>query len=263
MFDNVCKFLAETFSTDFATWLLGEPIALTELSPNELSLEPIRADALILLQSSEVVLHLEFQTQPDADMPFRMIDYRLRVYRRFPHKRMRQVVIYLKQTSSELVQKNIFAIPGTRHEFEVIRLWEQPTEILLQYAGLLPLAVLGATEDRSRILRQVAQEIEAVNDRRQQSNVAAATSILAGLVLDQRLIQRILRQDVMKESVIYQEIKAEGLAEGRAEGLQQGIQEGIRRVAMNLLKTGMPVEEIVKVTGLSVEQIQSLQQDTE
>jgi predicted transposase YdaD len=23
MFDNVCKFLAETFSTDFATWLLG------------------------------------------------------------------------------------------------------------------------------------------------------------------------------------------------------------------------------------------------
>jgi predicted transposase YdaD len=47
MFDNVCKFLAETFSTDFATWLLGEPIALTQLSPNELSLEPIRADALL------------------------------------------------------------------------------------------------------------------------------------------------------------------------------------------------------------------------
>ncbi len=259
MFDNVCKFLAETFSTDFATWLLGEPIALTELSPNELSLEPIRADALILLQSSEVVLHLEFQTQPDADMPFRMIDYRLRVYRRFPHKRMRQVVIYLKQTSSELVQQNTFAIPGTRHEFKVIRLWEQPTEILLQYAGLLPLAVLGATDDRSRILRQVAQEIEAVNDRRQQSNVAAATSILAGLVLDQGLIQRILRQDVMKESVIYQEIKAEG----RAEGLQQGIEQGIRRVAVNLLKSGMSVEEVVKVTGLSVEQVHSLQQQTE
>jgi predicted transposase/invertase (TIGR01784 family) len=192
-------------------------------------------------------------------MPFRMIDYRLRVYRRFPHKRMRQVLIYLKQTSSELVQQNTFAIPGTCHEFEVIRLWEQPTEILLQYAGLLPLAVLGATDDRSRILRQVAQEIEAVNDRRQQSNVAAATSILASLVLDQRLIQRILRQDVMKESVIYQEIKAEG----RAEGLQQGIEEGIRRVAMNLLKSGMPVEEVVKMTGLSVEQVHSLQQETE
>ena len=47
MFDTICKFLIETFSTDFASWLLGEPIALTELSPSELSLEPIRADVLI------------------------------------------------------------------------------------------------------------------------------------------------------------------------------------------------------------------------
>ena len=133
MFDNICKFLAENFSTDFATWLLGEPISLTELSPSELSLEPIRADALILLQSTELLLHLEFQTQPDANIPFRMIDYRLRGYRRFPHKQMRQVVIYLKETASELVQQNTFTIPGTRHEFEVIRLWEKPTEEFLQY----------------------------------------------------------------------------------------------------------------------------------
>ena len=86
MFDNICKFLAENFSSDFATWLLGEPITLTELSPKELSLEPIRADALILLQSEQNILHLEFQTQADAEIPFRMIDYRLRVYRRFHTK---------------------------------------------------------------------------------------------------------------------------------------------------------------------------------
>jgi predicted transposase/invertase (TIGR01784 family) len=84
MFDNVCKFLAESFSTDFASWLLGEAVTLTELSPSELSLEPIRADALILLQSDQLVLHLEFQTLPKAEIPFRMNDYRLRVYRKFP-----------------------------------------------------------------------------------------------------------------------------------------------------------------------------------
>ena len=93
MFDNVCRFLAESFSADFATWLIGESIELTQLSPSELSLEPIRADALILLQSDEIVLHIEFQTEPKAQIPFRMADYRLRVYRRFPNKRMRQVVI--------------------------------------------------------------------------------------------------------------------------------------------------------------------------
>ncbi|CCQ65418.1 Conserved hypothetical protein 1784 [Crocosphaera watsonii WH 0402] len=33
MYDNVCKFLAERFSRDFANWLLNEPIELTELKP--------------------------------------------------------------------------------------------------------------------------------------------------------------------------------------------------------------------------------------
>ena len=53
MFDNVSKFLAENFSEDYATWLLGRPVTLTKLSPTELSLEPIRADSLILEQSED------------------------------------------------------------------------------------------------------------------------------------------------------------------------------------------------------------------
>lgn len=263
MFDNVCKFLAESFSADFASWLLGESISLTELSPSELSLEPIRADTLILLQSPEIVLHLEFQTQPDEDMAFRMIDYRLRVYRRFPHKRMRQVVIYLKKTNSELVYQNAFSIPGTRHEFEVIRLWEQPSDIFFRYPGLLPFAVLGETNDRAETLRQVAQEIPDIAERRTQSNVAAATSILAGLVLDKGLIKRLLRRELMQESVIYQELIEEGEAKGEAKGLAKGLSQGIQLVAANLIKNGMAVEEIAKVTGLTVEQVQLLRQQQE
>jgi len=184
----VCKFLAESFSDDFAQWLLGEPVSLSQLSPRELSLEPIRADALILLQSAELVLHIEFQTEPKAEIPFRMLDYRLRVYRRYPKKRMHQVVIYLKPTSSELVYQESFDIPKTRHEFQVIRLWEQPEELFWQSSGLLPLVVLSQTKDRRETLREVAQRIEQIEEHRQRSNVAASTAILAGLVLDKKFI---------------------------------------------------------------------------
>jgi predicted transposase/invertase (TIGR01784 family) len=236
MFDNVCKFLAESFSRDFAQWLLGEPIELTQLRPAELSVEPIRADALILLESEEIVLHLEFQTQPDAEMPFRMADYRLRLYRRYPHKGMRQVVIYLKPTGSPLVRQNVFAIPGTRHEFEVIRLWEQPQEDLLQFPGLFPLAVLSRTENRAKTLAEVAQRIENLPNRREQSNVAAATAILAGLVLEKKLIRQVLREEIMRESVIYQEIVAEATAKGKAEGKAEGIQEGEAALIVRLLR---------------------------
>jgi len=125
MFDNICKFLAETYSTDIATWLLGQPIHLTQVQPQELAVEPIRADRLILLESEGLLLHLEFQTKADPQIPFRMLDYWTRAYRRFPDKEMRQIVIYLKATSSDVVYQSKFERGKTSHEFEVIRLWEQ------------------------------------------------------------------------------------------------------------------------------------------
>lgn len=207
MFDTICRFLVETFSTDFATWLLGEPVALTELSPSELSLEPIRTDALILLQSDEIVLHIEFQTVPNANIPFRMADYRLRVYRRFPQKQMRQVVVYLQQTNSDLAQQTTFSLERTRHEFDAIRLWEQPTATFFDSPGLLPFAVLSKVDDRAQVLQQVSLAIDQLPDQRMQNNLAASASILAGLVLEEALIQQVLRRDLMQESVIYQSIQ--------------------------------------------------------
>ena len=265
MFDNICKFIAETFTTDLATWLLGKPVDLTQLSPKELSSEPIRADALILLQSEEVILHLEFQTQPDASIPFRMADYRLRVYRRFPQKSMYQVVIYLTETKSPEVYKDRFEIDSLQHEFRVIRLWEQPTAVFLGSSGLLPFAVLSNTNNQATTLQRVADEINKVADKRMQSNLTASTAVLAGLVLKQEVIQRLLRQDIMRESVIYQLIRTEGKQEGIQQGIQQGIQEGKQEgkqeIALNLLGEGMTIEAIARVTGLSVEVVQKLQQE--
>jgi predicted transposase/invertase (TIGR01784 family) len=214
MFDNTCKFLAESFSEDFASWLLGESITMTKLSPSELGLEPIRADALILLSSEDFILHIEFQTEPDPTMPFRMADYRLRIFRRFPNKQMRQVVVYLTRSSSELVYQTVFEIPGTRHEFEVIRLWEQPTQPFLESTGLLPLAVLTQTPDTAQTLRQVATRVDGIPEVRTQSNVAASAGILAGLLLERDFINRVLRRDIMQQSVIYQEWREEFLQEG-------------------------------------------------
>ncbi len=257
MFDNVCRFLAENYASDFAEWIFGEPKGLTVLSPTELSLEPIRVDSLILLQSEDVVLHLEFQTVPRDEIPFRMADYRLRVYRKYPQKEMRQVVIYLKKTGSELVQENSFTISGMRHVFEVIRLWEQPTTDLLKFPGLLPLAVLGRSDNRARTLEEVSSVIDNIEDRRQRSNVTAATSILAGLVLKKNVIRTILREEIMRESVIYQDIRAEGKAEGKAEGVKQ---EAVSLV-LRLLKKRIGeinAEDESQITALSVEQLEAL-----
>ncbi|MEX0271447.1 Rpn family recombination-promoting nuclease/putative transposase [Leptolyngbyaceae cyanobacterium UHCC 1019] len=257
MFDNVSKFLVEQYSADFASWLVGEPIALTELSPSELSLEPIRADALILLQSADVVLHCEFQTDPDSTMPFRMADYALRVFRRFPQKRLVQVVIYLRPTDSELVQQNTFTANRLRHEFQVVRLWEQPTEVFFQRPGLLPYAVLSQTSDRFSVLREVAEAIDALQGRQQQSNLAAATGILAGLVLEKQMIRRLLRRELMQESVIYQELREEAREEVRREERLKGERSLILRL-LNRRVGELTQQARSQIEQLSVPQLEDL-----
>ena len=253
MYDNVCKFLAENYSRDFAQWLLGEPLSFTQLSPSELSLEPIRADALILLESDQMILHLEFQTDPDPKMSFRMLDYRTRVYRRFPKKTMRQVVIYLKETSSPLVQENAFILPNTRHEYEVLRLWEIAAEKMLGLSGLLPLANLGKTPNRPEILRQVAAKIDNIEGRTEKSNLAAATAILAGLVLSKEIIRSLLREEIMRESVIYQDIRESGKAQGRREEAVSLILRLLNRRLGEISSTlGQQIQE------LSLEQLETL-----
>jgi predicted transposase/invertase (TIGR01784 family) len=259
MIDNICKFLAENFSADFASWILGKSITLTKLETSELSTEPIRADSVIFLESSSLILHIEFQTEPNPNIPFRMADYRLRLYRKFPEKQVHQVVIYLTRSKSPLVHETIFTLKELNHQFNVIRLWEQPTEIFHNYSGLLPFAALSKTDNPEATLKQVARQIENITDQQIQSNVAASTAIISGIALNKEIIQRLLRSEIMKESVIYQEILLEGKAEGKAEGLAEGKTKEREKIAMNMIRSNISVDLVAQFTGLTPKQVQKLQ----
>ncbi len=78
----------------------------------------------------------------------------------------------------------------------------------------------------------------------------------------------------MKESVTYQEILREGLEEGKARGLEEGktkgLEEGlaigeakatnqIKQIAKNMIDSGLTIDLIAQLTGLTPEQIQKLQ----
>ena len=263
-YDTVCKFLIENFPTDFATWLLGEPIQLSTLSPSELSVEPIRADALMLLQSSEVVLHVEFQTRPKPDIPFRMLDYRVRCHRRYPNKQMRQVVIYLQRTTSVLTRQTTFNLENTHHSFEVIRLWEQPIDPFLSEPGLLPFAVLSREPDKESVLRQVADRIQQLPEQRRKTSISTITEIIAGLELDKDTIERIMSSSIWSESSVYKAIIEKGIDQGRAEGIDQGRAEALkdeRRLISKMLtrKVGsLSDEQSQKIGRLTQEQLEAL-----
>lgn len=257
MFDPICKYLAEHFSADFATWLLGKEVSLSALAPSELSLEPIRADALIMLEGDENLLHIEFQTQPEPKIPFRMLDYWVRAKRRTPDKTIRQVVVYLNRSQSERVFQTVYEAENTTHRFEVIRLWEQPFESFLTAPGLLPLAILSRVNNREAALQEIARQIQSVPNRTEQANLVASTFVLAGLVLEEFVIQRVLQMDILAESPTYQYIINKGVEKGRAEGRVEALRSLI--IKLLNLKLGQLSESITdQISQLSFPQLEQL-----
>ena len=52
--------------------------------------------------------------------------------------------------------------------------------------------------------------------------------------------------------------KAEGMAEGKAEGKAEGLVEGRLEVAKAMLEIGMPIGQILQLTGLTEKQVKAL-----
>jgi predicted transposase/invertase (TIGR01784 family) len=263
--DDFCKQLVARHPASISRWLLGltgsvpatpageQPASAPgcatdwQLLDRELSSEPLHADSVVLLpasgnRSEAPILHLEFQTRPDPLMAERMLDYWIRLHRRF-RRPVQQVVLHLKPTRSPLARIEHLAIGRTRHHFTSLRLWEQDPAPLLADPALLPLAVLARPPAAApeQLLSQVRQRLQTLADPDQRRRTTSGCQLLAGLTFSQDVIQRLLAMSILEDSSVYQYIVRKGLEEGRAlgrqlghqlglqEGLEQGLQEGLQQ----------------------------------
>lgn len=208
--DNVCKLLAEKYPDDFARWLITVESPVKVLK-TELSIEPIRADSVTFLQTTNRILHIEFQTltKSKPPIPFRMLDYFVRLVKQY-NLPVTQVVIFLQETTNEIAFTEEYVNEMTTHRYRVIRMWEQDSTMFLNNPALLPLAPLTRTDSPEQLLSQVAQSVAKIPSRESRQEIAAYTEILAGLKFEKDLIRRFLSEDIMQESVIYQDIEEKG-----------------------------------------------------
>ena len=229
-YDNTCKYLAEQYPAEFVGWLLSVHSQDIRVLKTELTLEPIRADAVTFLQTANQILHIEFQTLPTSNpsIPFRMLDYSVRLKRQYRCD-VEQVVIFLQATNDEIVFTEDYQDRTTSHRYRVVRLWEQDSAPFLANPGLLPLATLTQTDSPQALLAQVAEQVDRISEREQRQNIAGCAEILAGLRFEKDLIRQFFREEIMRESVIYQDILQQGLQQGRREGKQEGETDLITR----------------------------------
>jgi len=206
-----------------------------------------------------VIAHVEFQTEPVPIMPYRCLfsslkrncdenldaEYKARLLRvyRIP---VISTVIYLRQRKSGKKDTGVFEQKYPQRflaEYKVIRLWELNGEEALKNctAGSLPfISLMKPPEDYSRKgwLSRCVSIAHEITPREHLPNLLFSTSVLNGLVInDTDVIETIIPEEIMKESVYYQYIvnkaRTEGLEEGKAEGESIGFVEALLALISN------------------------------
>ncbi|MDS3860638.1 DUF4351 domain-containing protein [Thermosynechococcaceae cyanobacterium BACA0444] len=121
----------------------------------------------------------------------------------------------------------------------------------------MPLATLCQTTNAQQLLEIIATELQQIPTPTGRAQLMACCDVLAGLRFEKDLIHAIFREEVMQESVTYQDI----LQKGVTQGIQQGVQQGEVTVVLRLLQRrfGEVAPELLgKVRALSVTELEAL-----
>jgi predicted transposase YdaD len=140
-------------------------------------------------------------------------------------------------------------------------MWEQDSALFLDNLALLPLAPLTQTNSPQSLLSQIANSVAKIADRETKQDIAAYTEILAGLRFEKDFIRQLLSEDIMQESVIYQDILQKGERIGEQRGEQRGELKGELKFCLFLLNQRFgEIDSLIveKVKCLPVEQLENL-----
>ncbi|PHJ57874.1 hypothetical protein VF14_27870 [Nostoc linckia z18] len=144
-------------------------------------------------------------------------------------------------------------IQNTTHRYRVIRLWEEDPTPLLANPALLPLATLAKADSPRDLLTQVAAAVDMIEETDQRQNISACVQVLAGLRFEKNLIQQLFTEEIMQESVIYQDILQKGEERGKK---QEALQLILRLLTRRFTAIGSEIEQQIRT--LSITQLEDL-----
>ncbi len=100
------------------------------------------------------------------------------------------------------------------------------------------------------------EELDKYSEKMAISSIKESVDKLKTLNSDKKFVYNITpeQDDILTKNTLKKIYKSEGLAEGKAEGKS----EAQREMTINLLKNKYPIDEIIKITGLSKEEIKNI-----
>jgi hypothetical protein len=243
-------------------YLIRELIGTTISSWHNVELPEVRNTRVDLLGETAAgeLVHIELQATNDADMPLRMAEYYLRVFRQF-NKFPRQVLLYVGEEPLRMSAE--LNGPALKFAYRLIDVRELDGQQLLAspYIGDNIIAVLTRLPDPAAALSRVLERIGALPPGERQA-AFNQLRLLAGL---RKPVYEVMKQEAKRMPITIDIREHPMVIEGYERGLQQGVQEGVQQGERNLLqrqirrKFGpLPHWAEDRLNGLTVAQLEDL-----
>lgn len=203
----------------------------------------------VILDGLQMLLHLEFQSRDDVSMEQRLLEYNIMATREHGRKVL-SCVIYLRPDKDIAESPLIWTLPNgqevLRFHFIVIKLWEIPSEDILQtgLTGLLPLLPLTKDGARHEVVDEMVTRLVAAEQRRLLPLAKAFASLMFKDETDREWLERrfAVYRDIIEDSWFYKET------------LQKGELRALHLAVLDVVQERFP--EIVSFAKKQIESIE-------
>jgi predicted transposase YdaD len=205
-----------------------EPDGPVSVVESEVSTITSEVDKVFKIDGAEPYLvHIENQTSPDPDMPWRMNRYNVLVAKDGEYPVLSVLVLLRRSAEAkDLTGVHERKVPGfglvSLFNYPIVRVWELDVESILNgELSLLPLAPLAdvAEESIPDVFRRIDERVMRETETPTACMIMVSTLLLAGMRLERDQILDMMRRfssmNLLQESSFYQMLLEEGEKKGR------------------------------------------------
>ncbi|EIJ36002.1 hypothetical protein [Thiothrix nivea] len=267
--DVISKSVLGHLAADIANLLLGFQVdtqTVELLDTEHQRVEQRRADLVARMhdlgKAEDFILHIEIQNQNESLMPLRMLRYFSDIQFAHPQERIHQHLIYIGK--DKLTMPDCWEAPAFTYRYPMLDMHTVDCSLLLTQdtPDALVLAILCDFKGKpeQEMVNYIVLRLRELMGE-DESGFRNYFEMLETLAENRDLQTNIEEAEKMLTEVDI--TKFASYKWGMKAGLTQGIEQGEKRkaldVARNLLQLGiLPDEEIGRIAGLSLEDIQTL-----
>ncbi|WPM32063.1 hypothetical protein IAE16_09615 [Hydrogenobacter sp. T-2] len=250
------------------------PAPIKELLPTSLPSTELRVDFLARLED-ESILHMEFQSFNDTNMPWRMLRYYTAIAEKYKTHNIKQLVVYVG--NEKLRMKSSLKIKNLVFRYEILDIRQIDCKVLLESPDPMDrlLACLCKVEDEVYLIEKLIKTMESMNEEERKDYLLKAltlTELRPNLRIrlteevkpmpivvrpeDIKLPKKKLRKDILYRLGL-EEGKKEGeiigIEKGKKIGLEEGFLKALQDTVLTLIRSRLgrvPEGVEVRVKGI-------------